>query len=341
MKILFTAEHDNNLEKLKELGDVIISGWALGNPKLTEDELIELAKDCDIIITSYDDITEKVIIACDQLKLIACTRATPVNVDCKAASKRNIPVIYTPGRNSDATAELTIAHMLCVARNIPQAHMALKNGEYTDANRAGVSADGVQKDAIWDVTSDSPYEVFKGFELHGKTLGIIGYGSIGRRVGRIARGFGMALAIYDPFLSAVDVNEPGVKIVSLDELLCHSDFVTLHLKVSESTIGFLNKERIGMMKQSAFLINTSRAAVLDEDAVIEALRENKIRGAGFDVYAHEPICADHPYINELNNVTITPHIAGATAEVLTNHTNMIIDDINRFLKNEPLLHQYN
>ncbi|WP_432453297.1 2-hydroxyacid dehydrogenase [Agarivorans sp. QJM3NY_29] len=339
MKILFTAEHDDNLSDLKKLGEVLIEGWALGKPKLSESELISLAYDCDVIITSYDDITAEVINSCKQLKLIACTRATPVNIDCEAASAANIPVIYTPGRNSDATAELTIAHMLCVARNIPQSHMALKNKQFTDHGQRETSC--VQKDAIWDVTKESPYEVFKGVELHGKTLGIIGYGSIGRRVGKIARGFGMALKIYDPFVSSVDVNEPAVQLASLEELLSNADFITLHLKVTKETVGFINQERISLMKKSAFLINTSRAAVLDEEAVITALRENKIRGAGFDVYSHEPIFSDHPYINEFDNVTITPHIAGATIEVLSNHTKMIVDEIKRFVNNQPLLYRYN
>ena len=338
MKILFTAEHDGNLDILYNLGEIIIDGWAIGKPKFTEAELIELAKDCDVIITSYDDVTQAVIDGCPNLKIIACTRATPVNIDCVYAKEKNIPVIYTPGRNSNATAELTIAHMLCAARNIPQSYMALKTGKFLDQGQ--MSNDGVQKDAIWDMTKEAPYEVFKGVELHSKTLGIIGYGSIGRRVGNIARGFGMALKIYDPFLLAVDIDEPSIELVELDDLLSTSDFITLHLKVTPETVGFLSKERIAMMKPSAILVNTSRAAVVDEQAVIEALREKRILAGGFDVFAHEPLYANHPFITELDNVSITPHIAGATTEVLTNHTRMIISEINRFTNGQPLLRQY-
>ncbi|MGO1297195.1 MAG: 2-hydroxyacid dehydrogenase [Vibrio sp.] len=338
MKILFTAEHDGHLHELEAIGDLKIEGWAKGLPKLLESELIALGHDCDIIITSYDDITATVIDNCPNLKLIACTRANPVNIDVAAAHARQIPVIYTPGRNSDATAELTIAHLLNTARHIPQAYSALKHKEFTQNKQQ--SGSGKQKDCIWDVTADSPYEVFKGVELHNKRLGIIGYGSIGRRVGKIARAFGMELAIYDPYVGEIEVNEPGVIKVTLDELMRSADFITIHLKVSPATENLINADKLALMKPTAYLINTSRAAVLDEQAVIEALLEKRIAGAGFDVFANEPIYADHPYINELDNVVITPHIAGATREVLTNHTQMIAAEIQRFINQEPLLYQF-
>lgn len=341
MKILFTAEHDGNLFALQQMAEVLIKGWALGEPKLTEQELIEYGKDCDFIITSYDDITKKVIENCHRLKLIVCTRANPVNVDVQAAKLKNIPVIYTPGRNSDATAELTIAHMLNVARHLPQAYMALKNGVFTNNTQTVKQVkSGLKQDCIWDMNKTSPYQIFKGTELKNKRLGIIGYGSIGRRVGKIARGFGMELAIYDPFISDVDVNEPGVMKMELDDLLKSSDFITLHLKVTKETTGLLSAEKIKLIRPGSYIINTSRAAVLDENAVIEALRDKHIAGAAFDVFQSEPIYSEHPYIKELDNVIISPHIAGATVEVLTNHTKMVVAEINRFLNNEPLLYQF-
>ena len=132
MKIFFTAEYDEEqLKPLYETGEVIKDGWALGLPKMTEEELVEKTKDADMIITSYDDITRKVIESAPKLKLIACTRATPVNVDMEAAKERGIPVLYTPGRNSDSTAEMTIGLMLSIARRIPMAHCALKEGRFT------------------------------------------------------------------------------------------------------------------------------------------------------------------------------------------------------------------
>lgn len=132
MKIFFSAEYnEEQLKPLYGMGEVVKDGWALGLPKFTEDELVERTKDADMIITSYDDITRKVIESAPNLKLIACTRATPVNVDMAAAKERGIPVLYTPGRNSDSTAEMTIGLMLAVARRIPMAHGALKAGKFT------------------------------------------------------------------------------------------------------------------------------------------------------------------------------------------------------------------
>lgn len=343
MKIYFTAEYDpKELEPLYEMGDVTLDGWSLGMPKFSEEELMKRSADADIIITSYDDITRGVIENAKNLKLICCTRATPVNVDMEAARERGIPVMYTPGRNSDSTAEMTIGLMLSIARKIPMAHGALKAGQFTgnpDAKKE--TKDGLKVDMIWDMDMDSPYMVFKGTQLHGKTLGIVGYGSIGRRVGKIARAFGMELLIFDPYVGEVDVEEFGVrKALTLKQLMQESDFVTCHMKITDETKGSISKEMISYMKPTAYFINASRGAILDEEALIEALREKRIAGAAFDVYASEPLASNHPYVTELDNVVITPHIAGATDDVLTNHTKMVVGEVRRFLNNEHLLYQY-
>ncbi len=343
MKIFFTAEYEEEaLKPLYEMGEVVKDGWALGLPKMAEEEFAKKAADADIIITSYDDITRKVIENAPNLKLIACTRATPVNVDMEAAKERKIPVLYTPGRNSDSTAEMTIGLMLAIARKIPMAYKALKEGKYTgsaDAQKA--TKEGLKADVIWDMKMDAPYMVFKGTQLHGKTLGILGYGSIGRRVGKIARAMGMALLIYDPYVGEVEVDEPGVrKALTVEELMEESDFITCHMKVTPSTTGIVSRERIALMKPTAYFINASRGAILDEEALIDALREKRIAGAAFDVYESEPIAGSHPYITELDNVVITPHIAGATSDVLVNHTKQVVGDVRRFLNGEPLLYQY-
>lgn len=343
MKIFFTAEYsEEHLKPLYEVGEVILDGWALGLPKIDEDKLIEKTKDADIIITTFDDITRGVIENAKNLKLIACTRATPVNVDMEAAKERNIPVIYTPGRNSDCTAELTIALMFSIARKIPMAYKALKEGQFTGhMSDSKNTKKGLKDDVIWGIDENSPYVVFKGTQLKGKKLGIIGYGSIGKRVGKIARAIGMELLIYDPYQGEIDIEEIGiVKAETLDEVMKNSDFITCHLKVTPQTTKIINKEKIALMKPTAYFINTSRAAVIDEEAMIEALRAKKIKGAAFDVFEKEPIPIEHPYIQELDNVVITPHIAGAANEVLENHTRQIVADVRRFIRNEPLLYQY-
>lgn len=343
MKIFFTAEYDEaQLKPLYEIGEVVKDGWAIGLAKMNEEELMAKSADADIIITSYDDITRNVIENAPNLKLIACTRATPVNVDMAAASERGIPVIYTPGRNSDTTAEMTIGLMLSIARKIPMAYKALKEGSFTaEPNRVKVTKEGLKEDMVWDMKPGSPYVVFKGTQLKGKTLGIVGYGSIGKRVGKIARAIGMELLIYDPFLCPIDIEEIGIKKVEkLDELMENADFITCHMKITPDTKGIISREMIAKMKPTAYFINSSRGAILDEEALIDALREKRIAGAAFDVYAKEPIASNHPYIAELDNVVITPHIAGATEDVLTNHTKQIVADVQRFLEGRPMLYEY-
>ena len=178
-------------------------------------------------------------------------------------------------------------------------------------------------------------------QLKGKALGIREYGSIGLRVGKIARAIGMGLLLYDPYISEVDVEEIGIrKAESLEQLMKESDFITCHMKVTPETTGIVSREMIALMKPTAYFINASRGAILDEDALVDALREKRIAGAAFDVYASEPIRSNHPYIVELDNVVITPHIAGATDDVLTNHTKMIVADVGRFLRGEHMLYQY-
>ncbi|MBE6575038.1 MAG: dihydrofolate reductase [Ruminococcaceae bacterium] len=343
MKIFFTAEYDPaELEPLYAFGEVLMDGWAKGLPNLTEEELLAKTADADMIITTFDEITRAVIENAKNLKLIACTRATPVNIDTAAARERGIPVLFTPGRNSDATAELTIGLMLSIARKIPMAYAALKAGQYTAASaHEKKTKEGLRKDVFWGVGEDSPYAVFKGCELKNKTLSIIGYGSIGRRVGRIARAFGMELLVCDPYVGEIDVEEIGVrKALSLKQAMTEGDFVTCHLKVTPETEGCISREMIACMKPTAYLINASRSAILDEGALVEALREKRIAGAALDVYEKEPIPADHPYLTELDNVVVTPHIAGASIEVLTNHTRMIVGEVRRFLQGEQLLYRY-
>lgn len=341
MKIIFTAEYAGSLDAFRQYGELVVTGWAVGESKLSEEALIAHAHDAEVLIVSYDDITDRVIAACPRLRLIACTRANPVNVDLKAAAARNIPVLYTPGRNADAAAELTLGLMLSLARHIPQAHAALKRGEFTRSTQGdNATRDGLRQDVVWDVDKSSPYEVFKGGELRNKTLGLVGYGSIGQRVGRLARAFGMSLLVADPRAAAEDIDEPGVRKVSPETLFAESDYVSLHLTVTPQTTGLIDRRLLGLMKPEARLINTSRAAVLVEEDLIVALREKRLAGAALDVFASEPLWRDHPFITEFDNVVITPHIAGATRETLVKHTAMIAADLQRFLSGEPLHYRW-
>ncbi len=345
MKILFTAEYEPSMkEQIEALGEVTMTGWAVGDPIMKEEDLIKLVGDVEILITSYDAITRAVIEAAPKLKLIACTRANPVNVDTAAAKERGIPVLFTPGRNSDSVAEMVFWYIISCARHACYAYKCMHDGQFlapSDKVTANRQIGGNAADVMWGIDAGSPYTVFKGIDIKGKTLGIIGFGSIGRRVAKIAHAFGMNVLLYDPFVSEVDVDEIGQTKVDLPTLLKNSDFVSVHLKVTAETKGLMGKEQFAMMKPTAYFINTARAAVMDEAALVEAIRNGEIAGAGLDVYAVEPLREDHPFVTEMaDRVVITPHICGATTDAIRHHTEMIISDIKRLYNNEPLLYVY-
>lgn len=342
MKALVTAEiNESIISQLKEYIDISFEGWGKELRKLTEDEMIGFLNDKEILITSYDPITRKVIEACPKLKLIACTRANPVNIDIECARERNIPVLYTPGRNSDCTAEFTIALMLSIGRKIPMAYKSLKDGKYLSEEKLeNQIKDGLKEDVTWALGAGTPYVEFKGMQLKGHTLGLIGYGSIGKRVANIARAFGMNIYIYDPFISEIELNDNVQTKVSFEKLLKESDFISCHCKVDESTRGLIGKEAFNMMKDTAYFINTSRGAIVDEEALIEALRKKKIAGAAIDVFNAEPLFKEHPFVKELDNIVITPHLAGATYDAIDNHSIMIVEDVKSFFKGEKMLHEY-
>lgn len=339
MRALLTAEMDKTLiGELEGFLKVEKGGWFTSNQLLDEDELISRLRGKEILITSYDKVTRKVIESCPDLKLIACTRSNPVNIDYDAATENSIPIIHTPGRNADSAAEYTISLMLNISRKIPLAYYELKNGRYVqESMELGTTSDIGKADVTWALGEGSPYLVFKGFELKGKTLGIVGYGQIGRKVGELAKAFGMDILVYDPYIK---MENGADRQVDLNELLVQSDFITLHAAVVPETIGLMNKRTFQMMKKTAYLINTSRGAIINEEDLIEALRHKEIAGAALDVFAREPLQADHPFLTELENVIITPHIAGATYDAITNHTKMIISDLKKFMIGESLEFQY-
>ncbi len=250
-------------------------------------------------------------------------------------------MLYTPGRNADAAAELTLGLMLSLGAPYSAIPCGAEAGEFTQAdNAAAATQQGLRRDVVWDVSPESPYEVFKGSELRNKTLGLVGYGNIGRRVARIARAFGMAVLVVDPFVAAEDINEPGLQKTTLEALFREADIVSLHLSSGPHSDGLVNAALLNSMKPGALLINTSRAAVVDEAALIDALRHGPLGGAALDVYHREPLWRDHPFVIEFDNVIITPHIAGATRESIAKHTAMIAADLQRYVAGEPLLYQW-
>jgi D-3-phosphoglycerate dehydrogenase len=227
------------------------------------------------------------IAAAPNLKIIARAGVGLDNVDVPAATAAGVLVVNAPTSNIVSAAELAVSLLLAVARNVVPANLALKTGQWKRSQ-------------------------FGGVELQGKTVGIIGMGKIGMLVAQRLAGFDMQFVAYDPYVKVAPSGGPEIKMVSLDELLAESDFVTIHIPKTPETQGLINADALAKMKSTAFVINAARGGVLDESALFAALTAGTIAGAGLDVYATEP-CTDSPLFG-LDNVVATPHLGASTEE---------------------------
>lgn len=273
------------LERLQEFDDVAVDV----KTGLGHDQLLEIIPDYDaLIVRSGTKVTADLLAAAKRLRVVGRAGVGVDNIDVRAASMNGIVVMNTPGANSMATAELTLALMLAAGRNIPQAHASLKSGEWRRGD-------------------------FVGTQLHGKTLGVIGFGRVGKLVAERAKAFGMDVLVYDPAIMEETARELGVLLVELDDLLAESDYVTLHAALLPATTSLINAEAIARMKDGAILINAARGKLVDEHALADSLRSGKLTAAAVDVYSAEPPAADHPLIG-LPNVVHTPHLGASTRE---------------------------
>lgn len=280
------------------------------------EELLEKAKDAEIIITDFAAIGKDVIDAAKELKLIGVLRSGVENVNKEEAAKRGIDVICSPGRVAAPVADYTVAMMIAETRNIVRSNLISNKGE-------------------WKIRfKNFPYS----HNMAGKTVGIIGYGAIGQMVAARLKPFGVNVIAYEAFMTPEKVKELGAEPVSMDELLERSDYVTIHMRLSKDTEKMIGKAEFDKMKSTAIFVNTARAGLVDEDALVQALQEDKIGGAALDVFAKEPIPKDHPLLS-LDNVTLTPHLAGTTSNVGSNSIAVILKDLDHYFKGEPLVNK--
>lgn len=329
-KILVTADIvPQYMKKLEQLADVELAGWIKTGILLSEEEQIASLKGVDVYLVGYEQVGERVIAGARDLKLVACARANPVNVDSGALTSRNIPLLYTPGRNAVAAAEFTLGVMLAEARHIARSYHALRSGKYLGKPSADVLAVPDRQDVVWNLSGDSPYKLFHGFELSGKTLGLLGLGHIGRLLARYAQAFDMRILACDPYLDPAVAAQLGVELTDRDTLYGESDFLSVHCKVSEETTGMIDARAFARMKANAILINTARASVIDQAALLDALEKRRIAGAALDVYWDEPLPSNHPLLS-MDNVTLTPHLAGASFDVPLRHSQIVVEDILRW-----------
>ena len=269
----------------------------------SEDRLIERIAEAELVlnIRSSSKFTERVFAACPHLRLLSLWGTGTDHVDLAAAARHGVTVTNTPGVSAISIAEHTLALLLAVARRIPQVDAATRAGGWPRGQSV---------------------------ELYGKTCGIIGLGAIGRQFARLAGGFGMRVIAWTMH------PKHGDPVVPLDELYRSSDVVSLHLRLSNETTGFLGAPQLALMKKSAILINTARGAIVDEPALVEALSSRRIAGAGLDVFTTEPLPPVHP-LTQLGNVVITPHCAGITPEALEAGLRMSVENIWAFLSGRP------
>ena len=280
---------------------------------LTAPELTSVIKGIDGWIAGLDQIDASVIAAADRLKVIARYGVGFDRVDVAAATQRGIVVTNTPGANSAAVAELTIGLMLALARRVCQANQEVSSGQWPRISGVG---------------------------LAGKTVGLVGFGSIGREVTRRIVAFGCRVLVADPHVSPEVVSGCGAGPVSLDELLPVSDFVCLHVAATPATSGMVNESFLRMMKPGAFLVNTARGELIDEAALAQAIESGRLRGAALDCFRKEPPGIDHPLL-QLPQVMVTPHTGAHTDEAVNAMGRMALDACLAVLRGERPAHVIN
>jgi D-3-phosphoglycerate dehydrogenase len=297
-----------HITQLEESGCEVVRN-AVGRAYRAE-ELLDVLPTMDAIITGTDELTADVINAAPRLKTIAKHGVGLETIDLEAARAHDIVVSATPGAIHDTVADLTLALLLAVARKIIPAHLSTREG-------------------LW--------KPLFGLELRDKVLGIVGLGRIGKAVCMRAQAFGMKVIAYDPYPDETFAAEHSVAYVSLAELLATSDVVSLHAPAEETGGTLVGAAELATMKPTAFLINTARGQLVDEDALAAALREEKLAGAGLDAFVNEPPVGS-PLLN-LQNVVLTPHIGGRTLDGQRRMGEMAIENCLRALRGEPPLYQ--
>jgi len=277
------------------VGEVIYNPF--GRP-LTASELIPLVVDIDGFIAGLDDINAEVIQSAGRLKVISRYGTGTDRVDIHEATRHGVVVTNTPGANAVAVAEMAIGLMLALARNLCRANQAMHQGEWPR---------------------------YSGLSFREKTVGLVGLGFIGREVCRRLQAFGCHVTAVDPIVGPQAARQLGVELISLDELLSRSHFVSLHVPATEETIGMINRETLARMRPGAFLINTARGELIDETALAEALESGHLAGAALDVFSKEPPGKENILLR-LDQVVLTPHMAAQTDDAMNQMGRVAMQD---------------
>ena len=302
-------------DRLRELADVVYDPWIEQSPVRIYDaeQLARRTSEegADVIVVEGDSVAGPVFEL--GLRAIAATRGDPNNVDVAGATRAGIPVLHTPGRNADAVAEMAIALLFAATRHLVAADADVRAGQ--------VYRDGT-----------IPYQRFRGWEVAGRTAGLVGLGAVGRALRWRLSGLGASVIAYDPY------NEEAHH--GLDELLASADIVSLHAPVAEDTVGMIGAEQFAAMRDGVVFLNTARAQLHDTDALVDALRSGKVAAAGLDHFVGEWLAPDHPLAG-MPNVVLTPHIGGATWNTEARQAQMVADDLALLLAGRTPTHIVN
>ena len=282
----------------------------------SEEELLPMVKDVSAMaVRSETKVTKAILEAAPKMRIVGRAGVGVDNIDIEAATQNGVIVMNTPGGNTTATCELTFSMMMALARNIPQAHGSMVVGEW---NR----------------------KAFKGVELYGKTLGVLGMGRIGGEVARRAVAFGMRVMAYDPYITPSRAKALQVELASLEDIYAAADFITVHMPMTDETRGMLNKDTFATMKPSVRLLNCARGGIINEADLCEALKDGKIAGAALDVYESEPLAKDSP-LRDCPNLILTPHLGASTVEAQDNVGLEVAQGISDYLLHGSLMNSIN
>jgi len=289
-------------ETLKRKTEVKVYTEKAASPEELQERLKETR--VAVNIRAYSKFTPQLLASCPDLKMIAVLGIGTDNIDLEAASRLGIKVTNTPGYSAVAVAEHALALMLAAARRIPQHLKELQTGRWTRIPMA---------------------------QVHGKTLGIVGFGSIGRQMASLAKGIGMETIAWTFHPEAVRPAPAGVRFVPLDDLISRADVISVHIRASQKTRHLLNREAFQKMKPAAILVNTARASIVDTEAMIAALESGKLAAAGLDVFDQEPLPPGDPLL-ALPNVVLSPHNSGMTPEAIRRGNEMVAENVAAFLE---------
>ena len=317
MKVYVRAPYpQKKLDELKQWFDeVVYEPWTTTGERYYEDEMLENLKRVqpDALITELDRVTEKVLNGYDKLQFIGDCRGTPATIQVEACDKAKLPILCTPGRNTQAVAEMVVTMILAYYRNLMPAVKWMSEGKW--------------------VPGQTPYYLFMGHELQNKKVGFVGFGAISHAVAKILDGFDCDISFYDPFIPG---DQGHYKKASLEDIFAQSDIVTLHLPVLDSTRGMITEKLLRSMKKTALFVNAARSAIVDYDALDKALEDEVFAGAIIDVYDNEPPLEKELKLCNRKNVMATPHTCGSTFEVTDHQAEILNDRIGKWFKKENL-----